>query len=94
MVKSELAPVASVSVAFIDPRGFTALAESADREEMMEVLEEHQHEMGRISIAQAGTLERVIGDGMMIVFDDPVEMPNPEERAARRAPACAQPHGR
>jgi class 3 adenylate cyclase len=32
-----------------------------------------------------GSLERFTGDGLMIFFNDPVEIPNPEERAVRMA---------
>src|SRR5207247_9415070 len=35
----------------------------------------------------AGTLERFAGDGMMIFFNDPVEVPNAAERALRMAVA-------
>ncbi len=34
-----------------------------------------------------GTLERFTGDGLMIFFNDPVEVPDPEARAVRMAVA-------
>ncbi len=79
-----------VTVVFIDLRGFTAFAESAEPEEMMEVLAEYHAEMGRIVMAHEGTLAGFTGDGMMIFFNDPVEVPNPEERAVRMAAAMSE----
>ena len=74
-----------VTVVFLDLRGFTAFAETAEPEEVMGVLKEYQTEMGGLIIEHEGTLERFTGDGMMIFFNDPVVVPNPEERAIRMA---------
>jgi adenylate cyclase len=76
-----------VTVVFVDLRGFTAFAETAEPEEVMGVLREYHAEMGRLILAYEGTLERFTGDGMMIFFNDPVEVPNPAERAIRMAVA-------
>ena len=74
-----------VTVAFLDLRGFTAFAETAEPEEVMGVLREYHAEMGRLILAHEGTLERFTGDGMMIFFNDPVLILNPGERAVRMA---------
>jgi adenylate cyclase len=74
-----------VTVVFVDLRGFTAFAETAEPEEVMGVLREYHAEMGRLIVAHEGTLERFTGDGMMIFFNDPVEVPDPAERAIRMA---------
>ena len=76
-----------VTVVFVDLRGFTAFAETAEPEEVMGVLREYHAEMGRLILAHEGTLERFTGDGMMIFFNDPVEVPDPAERAIRMAVA-------
>jgi adenylate cyclase len=76
-----------VVVAFVDLRGFTPFAESAEPEEVMDVLSDYHAVMGRLIIEHEGTLERFTGDGLVIVFNDPVEQPNPEERATRMAVA-------
>jgi len=76
-----------VTVVFIDLRGFTAFAETAEPEEVMGMLREYHAEMGRLILEHEGTLERFTGDGMMIFFNDPVEVPNPAERAIRMAVA-------
>ncbi len=74
-----------VTVVFLDLRGFTAFAEISEPEEVMGVLREYHTEMGKLILAYEGTLERFTGDGMMIFFNDPVPMPDPEERAIRMA---------
>jgi len=76
-----------VTVVFVDLRGFTAFAETAEPEEVMGMLREYHAEMGRLIMAHEGTLERFTGDGMMVFFNDPVEVPNPAERAIRMAVA-------
>ncbi len=74
-----------VTVVFLDLRGFTAFAETAEPEEVMGVLREYHSEMGKLILEHEGTLERFAGDGMMIFFNDPVPVPNPAERAIRMA---------
>jgi adenylate cyclase len=72
-----------VTVVFVDLRGFTAFAETAEPEEVMSVLRDYHARMGEQVLAYEGTLERFTGDGMMIFFNDPVVVPNPVERALR-----------
>jgi adenylate cyclase len=74
-----------ITVVFLDLRGFTAFAETAEPEEVMAVLRDYHAAMGEIILAHEGTLERFTGDGMMIFFNDPVPVPNPHERAVRMA---------
>jgi class 3 adenylate cyclase len=76
-----------VTVVFLDLRGFTTFAETAEPEEVMGVLREYHAEMGQLILEHEGTLERFTGDGMMIFFNDPIEVPNPAERAVRMAVA-------
>ena len=79
-----------ITVVFLDLRGFTAFAETAEPEEVMAVLREYHAEMGMLIVAHEGTLERFTGDGMMIFFNDPVVVENPSERAVRMAVAMRQ----
>lgn len=74
-----------ITVVFLDLRGFTAFTESADPEEVMGVLQEYHDEMGRIIMAHNGTIEHFAGDGIMIVFNDPVPIENPAWRAVSMA---------
>jgi class 3 adenylate cyclase len=74
-----------ITVVFLDLRGFTAFAETAEPEEVMDVLREYHAAMGELILAHEGTLERFTGDGMMIFFNDPLPVPDPTERALRMA---------
>ena len=76
-----------ITVVFLDLRGFTAFAETAEPEEVMAVLREYHAEMGKLILHWEGTLERFTGDGMMIFFNDPTPVPDPAERAVRMAAA-------
>ncbi len=72
-----------LTVVFLDLRGFTAFAETAEPEEVMGVLHEYHAEMGKLILEYEGTLEHFAGDGMMIFFNDPMPVPNPAEQAMR-----------
>jgi adenylate cyclase len=72
-----------LTVVFLDLRGFTAFAETAEPEEIMGVLREYHAEMGRLIMAHEGTLERFAGDGMMVFFNDPVPVQDPALKAVR-----------
>ena len=74
-----------ITAVFVDLRGFTAFAETAPPEEVMGVLHEYHREMGRLILECEGTLEHFAGDGLMVFFNDPVEMPDARERAVRMA---------
>jgi adenylate cyclase len=76
-----------ITVVFLDLRGFTAFAETSEPEEVMGVLREYHAAMGQLILEHEGTLERFTGDGMMIFFNDPTPVPNPQERAVRMAVA-------
>ena len=76
-----------VAVLFCDLRGFTAFAESAEPEEVMTLL--HDYHAALVPLIQAfeGTLDRFVGDGLMVYFNDPLPCPNPAERAVGLAVA-------
>jgi len=61
-----------ITVVFTDLRGFTAFSETAEPEEAMDVLRAYHGELGRIVIAHEGTIEHFSGDGVMILFNDPI----------------------
>jgi hypothetical protein len=78
---------AYVTVLFADLRGFTSFAETAEPEDLFEVLRDYHGEVGKLIETWGGTLEHFAGDGLMIFFNDPVAMPNHEIQAARMAVA-------
>jgi adenylate cyclase len=79
-----------ITVVFLDLRGFTGFAETAEPEEVMGVLREYHEAMGRLILEHDGTLERFAGDGMMVFFNDPVPVENPAEPAVRMAVAMRE----
>jgi class 3 adenylate cyclase len=79
-----------ITVVFVDLRGFTAFAESAEPEEVMRLLHDYHAAMGTLIMAHEGTLERFAGDGMMVFFNDPVTVPDPARRAVRMAVAMRE----
>jgi adenylate cyclase len=74
-----------ITVVFLDLRGFTAFAESAEPEEVMAALGEFHRAMGRRVLEFQGTLERFTGDGLMVFFNDPLPIQQPARRAVEMA---------
>jgi adenylate cyclase len=74
-----------VTVVFCDLRGFTAFAEIAEPEEVMAVLSEYHACLGALIDRHEGTLERFIGDGVLILFNDPLPCVDHTEKAVRMA---------
>lgn len=74
-----------ITALFCDLRGFTAFAESADPEDVMALLREYHAAIGRIIFKHGGTLERFVGDGVMVIFNDPIPLPNPSLHAVQMA---------
>ena len=74
-----------VSAVFCDLRGFTAFAEEAEPEAVLDALRLYHREMGTIIVAHHGTLEHYAGDGMMIFLNDPPLVPDHPVEAVRMA---------
>ena len=74
-----------ITALFCDLRGFTGFSESADPEDVMALLGEYHAAIGEIIIKYSGTLERYAGDGVMVVFNDPVPVPKPALQAVHAA---------
>jgi adenylate cyclase len=74
-----------VTVVFCDLRGFTAFSEKAEPEEVMAVLAEYHAALGDLVLSYEGTLERFLGDGLVVLFNDPMPCPDHPERAVRMA---------
>jgi len=66
-----------IVVVFLDLRGYTAFTEAYGADVVMQVLGEFHAAMGELIMAFGGTLERFAGDGLMIFFNDPIEIPDP-----------------
>jgi len=70
-----------ITALFCDLRGFTGFTESADAEDVMALLRDYHAAIGQIVIKYNGTLERYAGDGVMVIFNDPVPVENPALQA-------------
>jgi class 3 adenylate cyclase len=66
-----------ITALFCDLRGFTGFSESSDPEDVMALLAEYHAAIGEIIFKYSGTLERYAGDGVMVIFNDPVPVENP-----------------
>ena len=74
-----------ITALFCDLRGFTGFSEASAPEDVMTLLRDYHAAIGEIIIKYSGTLERYAGDGMMVVFNDPVPVDNPALRAVQMA---------
>jgi class 3 adenylate cyclase/putative methionine-R-sulfoxide reductase with GAF domain len=74
-----------ITALFCDLRGFTGFSESSDPEDVMMLLRDYHEAIGQIIIKYGGTLERFAGDGVMVVFNDPVTVENPPLQAVLMA---------
>jgi len=62
-----------VTMLFSDIRHFTSMAEELPPEEVLKILNEYFEEMIEVIFNYGGTLDKFIGDGMMVEFGAPLE---------------------
>ena len=74
-----------IVVLFCDLRGFTAFAESAEPEEVLDLLHEYHDVLGPVVAAFEATVDHFSGDGIMMFFNDPVPCADPAPRAVQMA---------
>jgi class 3 adenylate cyclase len=74
-----------ITALFCDLRGFTGFSETSDPEDVIALLRDYHAAIGEIIIKYSGTLERYAGDGVMVVFNDPVPVENPALQAVLMA---------
>ncbi|WP_441233254.1 adenylate/guanylate cyclase domain-containing protein [Bradyrhizobium sp. 930_D9_N1_4] len=74
-----------VTVVFCDLRGFTAFTEATEPEEAMNVLREYHAALGKLIFKYEGTLDKYAGDGVMILFNAPIQFEDHTERAVKMA---------
>ncbi len=74
-----------MTVVFTDIRGFSNITDSLEAEEIFHLLNGYLTEMVEIIHRHEGTLNKVMGDGLVIFFGDPVEMEDHALRAVRMA---------
>lgn len=69
------------SFVFTDLAGFTSLMESIEPEAAVALLNEYLDQMVAIAFTHDGTLDRVVGDAIAIMFSAPVEQADHRQRA-------------
>lgn len=74
-----------VTVVFCDLRGFTAFTEATEPEEAMNVLREYHAALGKLIFKYEGTLDKYAGDGVMILFNAPIQFEDHTKRAVKMA---------
>jgi adenylate cyclase len=79
-----------IVVVFCDLRGFTAFAETAEPEEVLDLLREYHEALGPLVTRSEGTLDHFSGDGIMVFFNDPLPCADPAERAVAMAVAMRE----
>jgi adenylate cyclase len=73
------------SFVFTDLEGYTGLMESRDPEQAVSLLNDYLEQLIRIAFEHDGTLDRIVGDAIAIMFSAPV----PQADHPARALACA-----
>ncbi len=79
-----------ITVLFCDLRGFTSFSETAEPEEVMDVLREFHNAVGPMIFEHEGTIAQFTGDGMLVFFNDPVQLADPSWNAVQLAIAMRQ----
>jgi len=82
------------TLVFTDLQGFTTLSEANEPEVVVQVLNEYLTRMSKVVFKYQGTIDKYIGDAIMVIFGAPVPFPDHAERAIRTAvemqEACAE----
>ena len=71
-----------LTVFFCDLQGFTQLTERLEPEVLTELLTQYLTEMSKIAIRWGGTIDKFIGDAILVFFGDPETKGNKEDAVA------------
>jgi adenylate cyclase len=82
-----------IVVVFCDLRGYTAFAETAEPEEVLDFLREYHGALGPLVSQFEETLDQFSGDGIMVFFNDPVPIQDPAACAVNMAVAMREAAG-
>lgn len=74
-----------ISILFSDIKGFTSLTAAMDAGHVRTLLNEYFGRMIEIVFRHEGTLDKFLGDGLMVFFGDPEPQPDHALRAVRAA---------
>ena len=74
-----------ITVAFTDVRDFTTIAESTDPDILMHQTSRYFSALTEAFLAEGGTVDKFIGDAVMVFWNAPTRQPDHVERACRAA---------
>jgi len=74
-----------ITVVFIDIRGFTAFTEQEEPEVVMQMLQTYYSIVGKVAQRYNGTIGHLAGDGVMIFFNAPIAIEEPQFKAVEMA---------
>jgi class 3 adenylate cyclase len=60
-----------LSVFFSDIKGFTELSEELEAEQLTDLLNNYLNDMSKIALKYGGTIDKFVGDSVMVFFGDP-----------------------
>ncbi len=66
---------------FSDIAGFTTLSEELDPEKLVEILNQYLYQMCSIVIQHEGTIDKIVGDALVVIFNAPLEQVDHRQRA-------------
>ncbi len=75
----------TISILFADIRGFSIYAEQTDPETLVSTVNRYLGVATDAILAQGGTLDKYLGDGLLAIFNSPVKYDDHALRAARAA---------
>ena len=73
------------TIMFVDIRGFTALSGKSEAADVLEMLNQYYEVLVEIVFRHEGTVDKFIGDGMMVIWGAPVAHENDPARAVQAA---------
>ena len=74
-----------VTILFTDIRGFTSMSEKMEPERVVTTLNEYFSDMIDIVFKHNGTLDKIIGDELMVLYGAPISGDNDTQRAVETA---------
>ena len=74
-----------VTILFSDIRGFTSISERIKPDEVVSLLNQYFTKMIEIIFKHNGTLDKIVGDELMVVFGTPIQIKNGPQKAIKTA---------
>jgi class 3 adenylate cyclase len=74
-----------ITVLFADLEGFTSMSEMADPAEILNALNQYHSMIVQIAQSNGGTIDKFLGDGVMVLFNAPIDLEDHVYRAVKTA---------